>query len=203
MRTLVKAGLLSIVMGLLLFAVDVTADDPHSSFSTAPARLFMGSDQNPLSMTAGTMRRFDTGFSATVLTFVTPNTAQTLWAAIFNRPEHCTNPVMDSSGPVSNCSSADFSNPKVQASVVWVTGGSIDSTGLLSLNGQLGIGPGGLPGPVNFGGGLTNPKGAEIHLVVRDHGPVDGPQDFTTFQPNGNPLMMNQAANIQFFVFRP
>lgn len=203
MKTLLRGATVLIVIGLLL-ALNVPAVNPHSSFSTAPARSFIATP-NPMPMTAGTLRRFDSGISVTALTFVNPNTAHTLWAAIFNRPENCTNPVVDSSGPVSNCSGADFANPNVEASVVWVTGAFVGDTGLFNMNGHLGIGLEGLPGPVNFGGGLTNPKGAEIHLVPRDHGPVDGPQDFTTFQPpgNGNPLLPNQAVNVQFFVFRP
>jgi hypothetical protein len=140
----------------------------------------------------------------TVFTFAQPNTVYTVWWVAFNRPENCNNPLFDSSGQISRCSVPDISNPNVEASVLWATGALVDANGLFSVNGQLGIGPDGIPGQNQNGGpGLTNVKGAEVHLAIRNHGAFDGIQDYTQFQINGNPANPGEAATVQVMIFQP
>jgi len=208
---------------LFLLSPGLLADDPHSKFTRAPVRNMgpMPADRDPIPNTVGTIRRFDSGLSMTIVTPVpvdeaTQEAAYTAWWVVFNKPENCTNPVSDSGGVISQCSAGDLTNPAVQAAGLWATGILVEATfvdngvskGVLNVSGQLGVGPNGvpLPGSSLTPGILANVKGAEVHLVVRNHGALDGMDDyleFSTGQMGGDPAVPNQARNIQFAVFRP
>ena len=218
-----RAALVAIT--LLLVSQVLLAENPHSSFSRAPVRKIAMTPEgrDPIPFTAATLRRFDSGLSMTLVSAVpvdsaTQPAAYTVWWVIFNKPQNCTHPQSDSSGVISACSMPDFA--AAEASVFNATGSVVagftdgTNTGLLSVNGQAGLGPDGIPGqtqdPPNNQilepGGLTNPKGAEVHLVVRRHGQLDGVNDFlevAASQTTGDPAIPGQAQNIQFAVFRP
>ena len=215
-------GIVLLTLGLLL-SPGLLAEDPHSSFTRAPVRNMgpMPADRDPIPNTIGTVRRFGSGLSMTIFTAVpvdetTQEAAYTVWWVVFNRPENCTNPVSDSSGVISQCSAGDLTNPAVQAAGLWATGMLVEATfvengiskGILNVSAQLGVGADGvlLPGSSLTPGILSNVKGAEVHLVVRNHGALDGMDDFLEFstgQMGGDPAVPNQARNIQFAVFRP
>lgn len=97
---------------------------------------------------------------------LTPGDVYTVWWAIFNHPEFCTAP---------GCAPKDFpqngGDPGVQASLGWATGRVADEFGQASFAAHLVSGEG-FPGQVLFGPGLLNARGAEIHAVVRSHGPA-------------------------------
>ena len=79
-----------------------------------------------------------------------PGHAYTVWAVIFNDPAHC----------VDGCDGSDLANPEVGGVSVLATGGVARRDHRqfrLRLAGT---------------DGLENPAGAEIHLVVRSHGPA-------------------------------
>ncbi len=215
--------LLLLTVSLLLLAPTLLAESPHSDFSTAPVRNMgpMPADRDPIPHTAATLRRYDSGLSMTIVTAVpvdavTQKSAYTVWWVVFNHPENCTNPVSDSSGVISACSAADLTNPAVQAAGLWATGILVEATfvengvskGVLNVSGQLGVGADGvpLPGSSLTPGILSNVKGAEVHLVVRNHGALDGTNDFLEFtsgEMGGDPNLPGQARNIQFAVFQP
>lgn len=89
----------------------------------------------------------------------------TLWAAIFNNPGECA---------IDPCDFPDIENPAVEGSLVWL-GSGIAGKGATLYTGQVMVGDAsgdildlfGLPN----GPGLLNAAGAEIHVVVRTHGP--------------------------------
>jgi hypothetical protein len=54
--------------------------------------------------------------------------------------------------------------------VLYATGHVIGGSGTASYGAHLAVGD---TSGALFGPGLTNPLGAEIHLVVHDHGPAD------------------------------
>lgn len=89
--------------------------------------------------------------------------AYTVWWVVFNNPAMCSG----------SCGMDDFSNPAVGASVFFATGGVVgrDGTGHFRAHAEEGDLPS-MPGQLLFGPGLTNAEGAEIHVVVRYHGPV-------------------------------
>lgn len=84
--------------------------------------------------------------------------AVTVWALIFNHPGAC---------GAGGCHemNGDLGVPGVQGSVFHVTGHVVDASG--SFAGRVPLGD---AADAFFGPGLLDPYGAEIHLIVRDHG---------------------------------
>jgi len=106
------------------------------------------------------------------------NAAYTVWWIIFNNPAGC----------VGGCGEDDLGNPNARASVFYAVGfvTGNDGTANVAANLKTGALPAGLD--VLLGSGLEPGKGlrAEIHLVVRSHGPiVPGmvAQQISTFDP--------------------
>lgn len=100
-----------------------------------------------------------------------PAGAYTVWAAIFNNPSACQ---FGTDGFL--CGTEDLpppgqSNPGgTDGSVIWVTGGVVDETGVGQFRAHI---EEGMPqGQVLRGTGLNDAEGAEIHFVVRYHGPI-------------------------------
>jgi hypothetical protein len=131
-------------------------------------------DGMPTADVAGDARlvRTDSGVSYNLRTTgLTKGDATSVWWVIFNNPDQC----------AGDCGMPDLFDPAVAASVQSgggnMVGGSGNSTYASHL--RLGettndhpvvhgdFGPPAVPNP-----GLTNPRGAEIHLVVRSHGPA-------------------------------
>jgi hypothetical protein len=95
-------------------------------------------------------------------TGLTPSHVYTLWFVAINDPEQCA---------TTPCKAPDVlrRTERVKADVRWAAGGVADDAGALTLVGRVPTGPWSRGW---FGNGLTNPGGAEIHLVVNDHGPA-------------------------------
>lgn len=96
------------------------------------------------------------------------NNAVTVWWVIFNRPENCT-----AGDNQSRCGMGDLENNMTQPSVMFAAGTVSNARGNASFGAHLPVGDtegcqAGLP----CGEGLTNPMGADINLIVRDHGPL-------------------------------
>lgn len=98
-----------------------------------------------------------------------PGNGYTIWWVIFNNPEEC----------AASCAGPDLGNPAVEGSVMNATGRVADGYGNAMFSAFL---PAGFmhtePASGNirqiFGPGLQNVAGAEIHIVVRCHGPYSG-----------------------------
>ena len=99
-----------------------------------------------------------------------PAGAYTNWWVIFNNPDACSAP---------GCGGKDFPTPAVNASVLFATGGVVTDNGVGHFRAHLEEGD--LSGEVLFGPGLTTAEGAEIHYIVRYHGPA-GAGDVLTAQ---------------------
>lgn len=96
-----------------------------------------------------------------------PDTAYSIWWAIFNRPRFCATP--------NDCKITDLEafggDPRVRASVFW--GGGFVSDAYGTVNTSLRLRPGRTKRELAVGTrdyGLRNLAGAEIHLVFRTHG---------------------------------
>jgi hypothetical protein len=97
--------------------------------------------------------------------------AVTLWIVVFNDPSACA---------TSPCTEADLFEPDVMPDVIYgngnVVGGSERTT--LGYHREAGDNSGsiaaifGLPTNNGVPWGLLDPRGAEIHYVVRSHGPM-------------------------------
>lgn len=138
--------------------------------------------------------------------------AMTVWWAIFNNPEHC------GSTP---CQEADLFEPAVEGTVTFATGGITDADGNARYVASIYE-----TDPVSFadvdpntamlrlfdlpaGPGLLDAERAEIHLVVRSHGPAASDdtaaltEQITTFvdarcEDAGGP---NPCVDVQIAVF--
>ena len=98
-------------------------------------------------------------------TDLTPGTATSLWLAVFNAPENCSD---------GECGSDDFDNPDVRADLLWVDGGIIDDSGrlqyqVLKKEGDI---TGSIADPLmgTPAYGVEDTHSAEIHFVIRTHG---------------------------------
>ncbi|MGH2626938.1 MAG: hypothetical protein ACRDHY_09850 [Anaerolineales bacterium] len=98
-----------------------------------------------------------------------PGTAATLWIVIFNRPEEC------AIEGFCGVSEDDFLNPDVMTDVMFAAGSLVGGSGKATFAGRRAVRDRsgslhqvlGLP---LFG--LLDAREAEIHLVVRTHGPI-------------------------------
>ena len=148
----------------------------------------------------GTMliRNRDDVFASMNTTGLTPGTAVTLWWVFFNNPHNCaTRP----------CTPADLANPAVQGSIASAGGKIVGADGTASFgayrttNDKTGVFPG-----MGTGEGLLDALRAEIHLVVRNHGPalINDPvmlnQQLSLFNGGCPP---NTCANVQASAHRP
>jgi hypothetical protein len=104
----------------------------------------------------------------------TEGLAVTLWIIIFNYPGECVTPYQCGDD-------ADFGNPDVMPDALYGAGNIVDSSEVVSFgfHRKAGDNSGSIADlfglPVDNKGkpfGLRNPRGAEIHYVVRLHGPM-------------------------------
>ena len=96
----------------------------------------------------------------------------TVWWIYFTFPRKCTDPIVDVG---SLCGLNDLlSNPAVRATARYATGGIADKHGTLNLAAawSRGAAPDGMDVIVGDGK-LRNVAGAEVHIIVRDHGPPE------------------------------
>ena len=114
--------------------------------------------------TGSILVRTKEGVGATVHTFgLVPGNAYTLWLGIFNNPKKCaTDP----------CTPADFPNPDVQGVVLWGSGQVAGDDGTADFGTFRAVGDTSGSAGLGTATALEKPFKAEIHLVVRSHGPV-------------------------------
>jgi hypothetical protein len=103
-------------------------------------------------------------------TDLTPGYAYTLWWVIWNRPDLC--------GTENQCAVTDFLDPDVEVDVLYAAGHVIGASGKGHFSARLNAGDisesiydiQGLPQP--YGLQLGNSLSAEVHMVLRSHGPA-------------------------------
>lgn len=116
---------------------------------------------------SSTLVRSDNGASMTFQTSgLEPRTVATIWWVVFNNPDAC----------AERCSSSDFENPDVDASVFFAAGNVIAESGEAEYWANLPVDlltvePDESENQLIVGDGiLKDPRNAEIHLVLRTHG---------------------------------
>ena len=119
------------------------------------------------------------GISMSIDTTDLPVGVVSVWWVIFNKPSECSN---------NNCGGSDTGkggapNP-AEASVLWATAGIVGPDRNGHFSASLGVGLNKAPGEVLRGPSLTDPIGAEVHLVLRFHGTPewDDPERFLAQQ---------------------
>ena len=111
--------------------------------------------------------RTSRGATATLTTSgLTPGNAYTMWMVVFNTPGECTDPCGEDDVAPGNAAVVD---------VIYVAGNVVGSSGTATFSGRRAAGDNSkslfaqlfAPAP-----GLIDPHLAEMHLIVRDHGPA-------------------------------
>lgn len=131
--------------------------------SHAPVLTFESMTEVGSSRLVRTTRGYSVNLSTTGLQ---AGHAVTLWAVIFNKPEQCA---------ASPCMEPDIFNPMVMADVVYTAGHVVGGSGQATFAGHRNEGDASgsiLPALGGMAIGLMDARTAEIHFVVRDHGPI-------------------------------
>jgi len=183
-----------ISIGSLLNAQPVQADSSRTSIE--PLLMPPGGAVAP--GTGSILVRTKDAVGATVHAFgLIPGHVYTAWLAVFNNPKACA---------TSPCTAADFANLNTEGSVIWGSGqiagddGTVNFVVFHAVGDTTGVAPG-----IGTGTGLLSTKKAQIHLVVRTHGPasVDPAvlqQQLSTFNGGCPP---NTCKNVQGAVHEP
>ena len=151
---LVLIGLLSVVLVSRASAATQT---------TSPVTTFDGTVVG-----SSTLTRTDKAISVDLHTSgLTAGDAVTIWWMVFNHPEACTS---GATGGGPRCGMADIGNAAADLSVLYAAGHVIDDSGVADFGGKLDVDD--AEGAI-MGSGLHDPAGADVTLVVHDHGPAD------------------------------
>ncbi|MGF1669901.1 MAG: hypothetical protein ACFCU6_05605 [Balneolaceae bacterium] len=120
-----------------------------------------------------------------------PGHAYTVWVAVFDAPENC-------DGPCSGAERFREGNPAEATVFGAVAGGIAGGTGTATFAGHIKPGdePNDIAGPGD--GSLDNPLTAEVHFIVRSHGPkIPGLINEQTTTLNGG-CPPNSCEDVQF-----
>lgn len=167
---------------------------------------------------AAVLTRLKNGVAMSLSTVnLKPKDAVTIWWVVFNEPTMCSdnecgeNDIfnLDADGEfiLNDDGSPPINGAGVEAadiSILRADGHVIDSTGAALFRASLASGD---ASEAIVGGGLQKPMTAEVHLVVRTHGPaIAGKVDSMIYEFNGgcegafpNP----PCSDVQFAVFKP
>jgi hypothetical protein len=156
------------------------------------------SNHEPVEGAYSTLVRNDRGVTMTFHTSqLVPGNAYTVWWIVFNNPAAC----------VGGCGPDDLTRPAAHASLVFATGHVIGND-TANFGAWLGVGDtdGVLSNPPSPAGpyGLEDARAAEIHIVVRSHGPADPqllPDQINSFL--GGCSVSNPCANVQASIHMP
>ena len=121
---------------------------------------------NPQTRGTSDLVRTVDGIAMNIDTTDLPVGAYTVWWVIFNNPVGCSD---------GECGENDVLPPpgtvEAEVAATWATGGIVGPDRMGHFSARLGVGADAAPGQTLWGE-LTNPMGAEVHLIVRYHGPA-------------------------------
>lgn len=152
---------------------------------------------------ASILTRYNTSVEATISTTgLAANGAYSWWWVVFNRPQFCVDGCGLDDLPV-GATPVSVGDPRVQASLLWGGGFLANGSGAAQVEARLESGK--PPGEVVFGPGLRRARGAELHIVLRSHGPAgagETAQQIASFHGGCTPEEIAAAmcpnANVQF-----
>ena len=203
-----KTFILSILLASLVLATSVSAQkDTSGNVKTSIKNVTVFGSSTVIPAAGSTVSRNNDGVFWNISTSsLTPGEVVTLWVAFFNNPRYC-----DQTAP--GCDPSDMNNPLVNGSLQYGGGAIVGANGRADFSGYLAVGdntgffilPGfaSMPNPAP---GLVNPKGADIHLVIRRHGPASSDPASLQAQLGGFTGGCNVAgacANVQASVHEP
>lgn len=169
-----------VLLLVLTLPLSLAAQEDMQS-STSPVQLM--ADFSEVEGAWSTLTRYDNGVSMTVHTSgLTPGHVVTVWWAVINNPAMCSDGVcgeddihlFDEEGElVIGENGPELNLPQIQAiqaSLLGATGNVIPDSGAGHFSAWLGMGD---APAIIMGPGLLDPMGAEIWLILLDHGPLD------------------------------
>lgn len=138
----------------------------------------------PTSAKAGTLKRGADWIQVDLQTSGLPVGAYTVWWIVFATPAGCT-PASSDEGAPPQCSEDDvvnalLGNPDPTAlSIFWATGGVVGGSGVVAFHDRYREGEElGAPGTQHIlGDGVLDPQTAEVHNVIKYHGPASSDPD--------------------------
>lgn len=149
--------------------VPVVEFQPAGSFGGSGNVLTPGDVFPPLGKSFATLKRGNNYLNINIHTKGLPQGAYTVWWIIFNEPSDCSFP-----NPFDGVCGGDFSDLFIStASIVWATGGIVQANGVGNFQDRIDVGE--LRSEtVSLGSDLSspleNPKGAEVHFIIKYHG---------------------------------
>ncbi|MBI3756769.1 MAG: hypothetical protein HY267_02220 [Deltaproteobacteria bacterium] len=154
---------LTLLTGALLMQRANPAQAGSSKISIEPLRVFGVGTVIP--GTGTILVRTKEAVGATVHTFgLVPGNAYTLWVTVFNDPKKCS---------TSPCTVADLPNPDVRAVVLWGSGQIAGDDGTADFGAYREEGDtSGREPAFGTATALEDTHKAEVHLVIRSHGPA-------------------------------
>jgi hypothetical protein len=160
---LVPACICIILLVVIAAATLNAATNSHSKMLRFQVSQRVNADFSTVNGSSAKLTRGESVIWMRVNTTQLPAGAYTNWWVIFNNPAACSG----------GCGPDDFANEAVKGSVLFATGGIVgpDGVGHFEAHLEEGVLPVG-DGKVFFGPGLLDAQHAEIHYVVRYHGPV-------------------------------
>jgi hypothetical protein len=164
-RSRFRAAILLAAAALLLLAIPAYAARADRS-TTMMYDMVTG---DPVPGSVSTLVRTNNNVSFTIRTVgLEPRHTHTIWWVIFNDPSLCIDGAPDGSF---QCGMGDLlvMGGAAEGTLAHATGNVVGGSGKGNFGASLRVGD--TSGVIDGGDGLTNPRGAEIHLVVRSHGP--------------------------------
>lgn len=167
-RSRLRISLLIAIAALVLLAFPAQAAPVDRSTNV----LFDFETGDPIEGSRSTLLRTDVGLVMTLQTSnLDPGHAYTIWWVVFNNPDSCEDGIGEAA-----CSEGDLVSPDVNLTLAPAAGTIVGGSGHGSFGGFLRVGDSSDlvgEGTPLMTGPLMNPRGAEVHLVVRGHGPVN------------------------------
>ena len=159
-------------IALLSLLASLVATAPAGAARPQASDVYRFADGSAVAGASSQLVRTPTGVSFTLHTSGLPaGDAVTIWWVIFNNPSACSGVAP---GHPFRCGLPDLFNPATQASVQYAAGHVVGTSGPVSWGGSIRTGD---TSGCAFGTfdcvGLIAPTGADVHLVVQDHGPAD------------------------------
>ncbi|MEN8041214.1 MAG: hypothetical protein ABFR95_06880 [Actinomycetota bacterium] len=196
-----RATMLALAAVMMVVAsaapVAATNDATHQQADIHPFPGAADLDPSGDSYRSASLVRTDSGISFRMQTdSLTPGDVVTIWYVIFNNPGECINAAA-ASGP--RCDLPDlFTGADIGLSVMWAAGSIVDGNGAAAWAGHIREGQLNVGHPMlGNGDGLTDARGAEVHLVVHTHGPARAGyigDQLHSFETDGDVVADLQAA---------
>lgn len=131
--------------------------------------IFSFEDDSKIKRSYSLLKRSNTSACFSINTRELPAGAYTNWWLIYNNPEYCADENLPGGG---KCSMNDLSNSNVDATVMWAAGGIVGPDNKAHFSAC--IDEGELSHQILVGAnGLIDSHKAEIHLIIRYHGPAE------------------------------